>query len=142
VHSPDPSPYQAFRYGIHRALKAVPDRRKKDPRRSVLPWSLLKNIWRAYCRHGDARRLTALIGAETVLSGLGERLSLLESYSGDYSRRLFSELGADRPEEREAEIGRLWSYKGPNDQRWLKALYSRPWAERGTQQEIDPTTRL
>ena len=53
-HSPDPSPFQAFRYGVHRCLKAIqPDRRKKDVRRAVLHWSVLKNIWRAFSGAGE-----------------------------------------------------------------------------------------
>jgi hypothetical protein len=142
-HSPNPSAFQAFRYGVHRAMKAIqPDRRDKDLRRAVLHWSILKNIWRAFREAGDARRLTALLGAEAVLSDLGDRLKLLENYSGEYVRNLMTTLTAD-PEQQQAErLERLWQYEVANDQRWLAALYSPPWIERRTQKDIDPAQML
>ena len=142
-HSPDPSALQAFRFGIHRCLKAIqPDRRAKDIRRAVLHWSVLKNVWRAYRSRGDTRRLTALLGAEAVLSELGDRLKLLESYSGPYTEELFERLTRDPPEQQAAGLEQLWGYESVNDQRWLKALYSSPWIERGTVKDIDPDVPL
>jgi len=143
VHSPNPSSFQAFRYGVHRALKAIqPDRRRKDVRRAVLHWSVLKNIWRSYRAHGDARRLAALLGVEAVLSGLGDRLKLLESYSGDYARALCTELTRSSVAEQESGLQRLWDYESVNDMRWTNALYGEPWVERATIKDIDPARLL
>lgn len=142
-HSPDPSPFQAFRFGVHRCLKAIqPDRRAKDVRRAVLHWSVLKNIWRAYRSRGDTRRLAALLGAEAVLSELGDRLQLLESYSGPYARELFERLNRDPTEQQAARLEQLWGNESVNDQRWLSALYSPPWIERGSLKDIDPAVPL
>jgi hypothetical protein len=142
-HSPDPSPFQAFRYGVHRCLKAIqPDRREKDIRRAVLHWSLLKNIWRAFRAAGDSRRLAALLGAEALLSELGDRLKLLESYSGGYAKELFERLMGDPLEHQVAGLEQLWEHESVNDQRWLNALYSAPWIVRETASDIDRNAPL
>lgn len=143
VHSPDPSPLQAFRYGLHRILKAAqPDRREKDLRRAVLHWSLLKNIWRAHQRHGDDRRLCALLGAEAVLSELCDRAQVLESYSGDYMRSLFAELVPDPPAKALDQLRGLWDHETANDGRWAGLYLAPPWVERATLADIDRGSTL
>lgn len=143
VHSPDPSPFQAFRYGLHRILKAVqPDRREKDLRRAVLHWSLLKNIWRAHQRHGDERRLCALLGAESVLSGLCDRAQVLDSYSGDYAKALFAQLVPAPPGKALEQVRGLWDHETANDSRWLNLYLAPPWVERATLADIDRRSAL
>jgi hypothetical protein len=142
-HSPDPSPFQAFRYGLHRMLKAVqPDRRDKDLRRAVLHWSLLKNIWRAHQRHGDERRLCALLGAEAVLSDLCDRIQVLDSYSGDYAQTLFEQLVPEPPGKALDQLRVLWDHETANDSRWLGLYLSAPWTERATFADIDRRSTL
>jgi hypothetical protein len=142
-HSPDPSPFQAFRYGLHRVLKAVqPDRRDKDLRRAVLHWSLLKNIWRAHQRHGDERRLCALLGAEVVLSDLCDRMQVLDNYSGNYVQALFDQLVPDPPGKALDQIYALWEHESANDSRWLGMYLAAPWIERATLADIDRRSTL
>jgi hypothetical protein len=143
VHSPDPSAFQAFRYGLHRILKAVqPDRRDKDLRRAVLHWSLLKNIWRAYQRHGDERRLCALLGAEAVLSELCDRTQVLENYSGEHVQDLFVQLVPEPPSKALEQVRSLWEHETANDSRWVNMYLSPPWVERATLANIDRRSTL
>lgn len=68
-HSPDPSPFQAFRFGVHRALKVVQrDRSDLAVFRSRMQWNLLGNVWKRFCRT-DIRRLGLIVlGAESVIT--------------------------------------------------------------------------
>ena len=69
-HSPDPSPFQAFRFGVHRALKVV-QRGRWIPRfrQAIGQWLLLRKCWH-HCRAVEVHRLgLALLGAEAVFSG-------------------------------------------------------------------------
>src|SRR5262245_12911211 len=90
-HMPDPSDYQCFRYGVHRALKVMqPDREVKDPQRASLHYSILKNTWKV--RAKDSRRNLVIIGAECVFSGRHQ--ALLRDYAGTFSRKVFEDVKA------------------------------------------------
>jgi hypothetical protein len=66
-HSPDPSPFQAFRFGVHRALKVVQrDRWIMWFRQATGQWNLLRNCWEHFEEVGDRRLGLALLGAEEV----------------------------------------------------------------------------
>ena len=68
-HSPDPSPFQAFRFGVHRALKVVQrDRSNLDFFRSRMQWTLLRNIWRRFTETGLRRLGLIIAGAEEVFA--------------------------------------------------------------------------
>jgi hypothetical protein len=70
MHSPDPSPLQAFRFGIHRAMKmlqldrpvAARDRKRFDVHRVVL-----EATWERARESGEPRRALAIAGAEHVV---------------------------------------------------------------------------
>ena len=71
-HCPDPSPHQAFFFGVHRALKAL--QAERPIRRfsyglSRGQWQILRGTWRHFRRSGDRRLALAVMGAELVLSG-------------------------------------------------------------------------
>jgi hypothetical protein len=126
LHSPDPSRYQAFRYGVHRALKAVQlDRNAKDVGRAATHWSLLKNVWRAYRAKGDERRLLVLLGAEAVLGDEYEVETLMEAYAGDYTRELFDILEREGAAASFARHRPYWDHEQMNDLRWAERFNDR-----------------
>jgi hypothetical protein len=92
-HMPDPGEFQAFRYGVHKALKVLQTgAATRIPEKVPLHFGVLKGIWRH--RKEDARRELMILGAECVFSGKHPQLA--ENYAGDYARRLLDEVkGAD-----------------------------------------------
>ncbi|MCS3826460.1 hypothetical protein GGP85_001913 [Salinibacter ruber] len=95
-HSPNPSPFQAFRFGVHRALKVLQrDRSDLAVFRSRMQWDLLGNVWQRFCRT-DIRRLGLIVlGAEQVLKGEVSQ-SEYDDDSNDLRRR-FERNFADLP---------------------------------------------
>lgn len=88
LHNPNPSDFQAFRYGIHRALKAIqPDRENKAVYKALLHFTILKNIWK---QPKTKQRMLSIIGAEIVFSGCP--IELVNDYSGDYAKALFKDV--------------------------------------------------
>lgn len=69
-HSPDPSPFQAFRFGVHRCLKVLqPERRLLRYRQVRMQWALLKKCWDHF-QHDEDRRLgLAVLGADLTIDG-------------------------------------------------------------------------
>jgi len=71
VHCADPSPYQAFHYGVHRGLKMVqPEQEsiRESSRRSK--WTGMERTWDHYQRTSDRRLALACIGAELAYAGV------------------------------------------------------------------------
>jgi hypothetical protein len=101
-HSPDPSRFQAFRFGVHRALKVVQrDRWIMRFRQATEQWNLLRNCWKHFEKEGDQRLGLALLGAEEVFHDraqgteynrnqelLKKRLKRYENLSGNEIRQL------------------------------------------------------
>jgi hypothetical protein len=100
-HCPDPSPHQAFFFGVHRALKAL--QRERPPRRfsyglSRGQWRILRGTWEHFRRSGDVRLALAVQGAELVFSGRidasriddkqGAQRALFEGVAGLSAREL------------------------------------------------------
>lgn len=93
-HSPDPSPFQAFRFGVHRALKVVQrDRPLLDLFRSRMQWTLLGNVWRRFTETRHRRLGLIMVGAEKVLSGDVTRAAYDDT--GDALRSRFDRDCAD-----------------------------------------------
>ncbi len=71
LHSPDPSPEQAFFFGVHHALKALQQSRNSDfrPMQALKQWKTLDKVWKHYLRTLDRRLALALYGAELVRRG-------------------------------------------------------------------------
>ncbi len=75
-HCPDPSPMQAFHFGVHRALKVLqPDRRRSNRGQLRNHWRTLERTRAAARSSGDRRRALAVLGAEMVFAG---RLTLAD----------------------------------------------------------------
>lgn len=68
-HSPDPSPIQAFHYGLHRGIKAFQTGLDETrPAYAVAHWRGLKRLWRHFDRVRDLRLGLALMAVEHVLT--------------------------------------------------------------------------
>ena len=73
-HSPDPSPFQAFRFGVHRALKVIQrDRSRLDLFRSRMQWTLLNDVRRRFAETEHRRLGLIVAGAEEVFAGRATR---------------------------------------------------------------------
>ncbi|MDX0469438.1 glycosyltransferase [Sinorhizobium medicae] len=75
-HSPDPSPFQAFHFGAHRALKLCQRNRPYEEKRADAmnaQWDVFFNVWNRFMETGDERLGLALVACHLVVSGdLGE----------------------------------------------------------------------
>lgn len=70
VHSPNPSPEQAFLFGVHRASKVIQSGRRVFHRgQASFQWRLLKAVWKHYEETRDPRLGLCLHGAELVFRG-------------------------------------------------------------------------
>lgn len=63
IHCKNPSPFQAFHYGVHRGLKSL------QKKHSTTHWALLENTWKNFILVKDPRIGLAIIGAELVYGG-------------------------------------------------------------------------
>ncbi len=62
-HCYNPSPTQAFHYGVHRGLKSI------QKIHSTTHWSMLQKVWQNFLNTGDRRLGLAVLGAELVYAG-------------------------------------------------------------------------
>ena len=124
IHSPDPSPLQAFRFGVHRAMKAIQDDRepaKKMLEKANIHWDILQRTWSNFLVKGDRRMGLAIAGAELVMNrgsrALGSNYmdkTVAEFFEKHYLHATFEAL-AD-------ELGTLWNDAAGNTRRWQSAL--------------------
>ena len=106
-HSPDPSPFQAFRFGVHRALKVVQqDRWVMRWRQVTGQWSLLRKCWWHFKKCGDHRLGLALLGAEEVFAQRADGTEYDHNQEALRSRLdNYKNLSID---EIRGELGRRW----------------------------------
>jgi hypothetical protein len=112
-HCPDPSPAQAFHFGVHRALKAL--QRERPVRRfsyglSRGQWRILRGTWRHFRRSGDPRLALAVMGADLVLSGRIDARQV--DAKRDMHRELCEELEALPVEELVRRLAPRWDSLG------------------------------
>lgn len=69
LHSPDPSPFQAFHFGLHKGLKVHAAARQHRVDLATRHFTNIEKTWTHYRRTRDARLLLASVGAEVALSG-------------------------------------------------------------------------
>lgn len=70
IHCKNPSPYQAFHYGVHRGLKVIqPGRRELVESSSITHWSFLRRVDANFRVAGDVRVGLAVLGAEMAFAG-------------------------------------------------------------------------
>ena len=63
IHCKNPSPLQAFHYGVHRGLKSI------AKIHSTTHWAFLREVWRNFKKTSDVRIGLAVLGAELVYAG-------------------------------------------------------------------------
>lgn len=70
LHCPNPSPFQAFHFGVHKAVKAIqPEREFINMAGGKRHWSNIMELKKAYASKGNILRGYALLGAEFGLGG-------------------------------------------------------------------------
>jgi hypothetical protein len=108
IHCKDPSPYQSFHYGVHRALKVIqPGQSEFLKGDSLYHWDNLKRTVQNFSRTGDRRIGLAVLGAELVFRG-GIQPHHLD-YSDPHLRKLFKRyenLDADQLQEKIKRVTR------------------------------------
>ena len=67
LHSPNPSAFQAFHFGIHKALKARQASEKNMPIQRLSHWMNIEFTYRNFQKRRDPRLLWASLGCETGL---------------------------------------------------------------------------
>lgn len=87
LHCPDPSPFQAFHFGLHKALKWSEAEGSGQRERALRHRSNVERTWAQLRRREDRRLLLACLGAELALAGRldGARVD----YADAATRRLF-----------------------------------------------------
>lgn len=70
IHSPNPSPFQAFHFGAHRGLKiSQPERSDPDDSQAMEQLSYLERTWDHFKMRRDPRLALACLGYELALAG-------------------------------------------------------------------------
>lgn len=70
IHCKNPSPYQAFHYGVHRGMKVLqPGSIEQNESSSKTHWRALEQAWEYFQNTGDLRIGLAALGAELAYRG-------------------------------------------------------------------------
>lgn len=124
-HSPDPLPLHAFRFGVHRMLKALqPDRplAEREFARARLQWDTVKAVWRNFDRRRDPRLGLAVLGADWVLREGG--LSIGYEYaSPQVEQSVFPEFSSLDAEAMHARLVEDWGDAASLDRTWDEWLH-------------------
>lgn len=120
-HSPDPSPLQAFRFGVHRALKAYqPGRALMSGKQAVRQWRLLTKVWDHFERTRDRRLGLAILGAELVRTG--DLCPRENEYAGSEVEEAFESYGDIGSEALYRRLNATWSPKLGRFGRWALSM--------------------
>lgn len=69
IHSPNPTSFQAYHFGLHRALKAFQyETDRFSSIQSQYQWKILKKTWKNFKKSKDKRLGFAILGAEHVIT--------------------------------------------------------------------------
>ncbi len=124
-HMSDPSTFQLFRYGVHKALKSLqPDRERKDSAKAILHAVILDGIARNF-RAGDKKLAWALIGGMLVYD---RKLNDID-YNASATRDMFDYIGADEARMRDftERADKFWRHEVDNMFRWLRLFQQPPY---------------
>ena len=113
-HCPNPSPFQAFHYGMHRGIKLTDSIALFSSDGVFLPhYNYYKNTVNAYKKEQLYIRIRALIGFEVAIAG---RLSIADvNYTNKRANTLFLELCGNKPK---MELQKIWnSLRSANKQK-------------------------
>lgn len=121
-HSFDPSPFQAFHFGVHRTLKITQPGRELSEKRSEAmstQWDVLYHVWCRFRDDRDLRHGLALIGADLVINGgLSEGAS---DYRSEELAAAFEEVGRLTYEEIFEKLSSNWETKEAREAYFEKA---------------------
>ncbi len=88
IHSPNPSAFQAFHFGVHRALKVLQlEQQTFDLGQSNFQWSILKKTFRNFAEKMDKRLGFACLGAELVMRD--NIMGYCQDYTSNYLEEKF-----------------------------------------------------
>src|SRR5262249_4528709 len=115
---------QAFRFGVHRALKALqPDRESalRQHEKATVHRIILDHVWQHFRADPDRRLALVILGAELVMRGEVRR------FGHDYMHPELERLYRARFEpmtvpELVSFIGGIWDDATANQGRWLAGL--------------------
>lgn len=89
-HMPNPSLFQSFSYGVHRAKKAVQAGiKQKDLSRAILHWTILSQVSEAYRRAPTLQRASTLLGAKLAFTD--GRFSSFPEYKSEELKSVFDQ---------------------------------------------------
>jgi hypothetical protein len=124
-HGTDPTPLQAFFFGVHRAMKACQvhvDGSEKKPFAARMGWRTLGHVWRHYESSGDRRLGQAVFGADLVLRN---RLPASAVNRADPDLlAAFRNLENLDSSEVHSRLEARWRHWLPRQLRWLRAVGS------------------
>jgi len=122
-HGENPGPFQAFYFGVHRAMKACQARLspgEQQPFAARTSWIVLNRVWRHYRRCADPRLGLAIRGADLVLDGQlpptavdRQDPSLIQAFHREAARD---------PISLRAGLESGWSNSVRRQRRWITAL--------------------
>jgi hypothetical protein len=122
-HSPDPSPFQAFQFGVHRGMKACQRGLRgedRDPHAARIQWRYLEHLWGHFLSDGDVRLGLAVIGADLVFGGLAPETP------GDRQDptmlAAFEDVESMGAEEILRRVNPNWSSRRLRFERWTSAM--------------------
>jgi len=122
-HGSNPTPFHAFYFGVHRAMKACQIHARpseKQPFAARIDWQTLGCVWSHYRRCGDRRLGLAMYGAEMVLQ---KRLpaSAVNRVDPDLvaAYRNVESLGSN---EIHSYLEARWRWWLPRQLRWFRAV--------------------
>lgn len=124
-HSPNPSNIQAFRFGVHRALKALqPDRESATRQidKAMVHWLIIDYVWRHYRANPDRRLALVTAGAEFVMGG-GSGPFGHDYMHPDLERLFQARFEPMTMQELLSFIGETWDTPLANQSRYLAQLH-------------------
>jgi hypothetical protein len=122
-HGADPDPFQAFSFGVHRAMKACQSHlkpRDKRPFAARMSWNVLNHVWRHYQRCGDHRLGLAVSGADLVIRGHLPASAV--NRQDPALDEAFRDAMALSPTELRTDLEAGWSSHAHRRLRWMRAL--------------------
>jgi len=121
LHSPNPSPLQAFKFGAHRSLKAYqPGRESLVWRQAIRQWRYLTKVWDHFERKRDRRLGLAILGAELVRTG--ELRPSTNQYTEHQVEAMFEMYSETTVEELFSRLSPVWSPRNGRLRRWALSM--------------------
>ena len=110
-HCPDPSPFQAFHFGLHKAMKVVqPHDAARVHWRMREHWENIAKTEAHFEKTGDRRLALAVLASELVYSGRFKPEHL--TYSHPFLKKVFAEYENMQTEAVRGQIGKLRQKNG------------------------------